>query len=448
MTGNLAGADADLWALVDAWLEGTATPAQKQQLEIRLAKEHQARLFYVAYLDLHAQLQWRTRGESRRERDRDPGSNMRRRPSRARWIRITLACSALAAMVMLVAWLLLKQPDQEETVDAALPAGCVAVLIDSRNTVWEDDMSLPREAGSALPPGRLKLRSGVVEVAFNGGGEVLLEGPADFDVAAADKAVLHRGKLTARVADGVAPFRVSTPGVVVTDRGGECGLLQEDGCTEIHVFGGQVAAEAADVKGGLPEKRLLPNTGTRVDPGRQILTEVPLNEEAFAALRPAIRATGATVRDGVYADTNYATASFLMVKNSIPGYSWESFLHFDLSGVKGKINKAFVRLTPVKLGQQLTNAVAFVPDNRWAETTITWNSKPVSGEAFAVWTAELEKAVEFDVTPYVQDALAGDKRLSLRIFAPQVTRGNSYVQYGSRKGGFEARPELSLIMAR
>jgi hypothetical protein len=87
-----------------------------------------------------------------------------------------------------------------------------------------------------------------------------------------------------------------------------------------------------------------------------------------------------------------------------------------------------------------------VPDNRWSETTITWDNKPASGEAFATWTAEVEKAVEFDVTHLVQEALAGDKQLSLRIFAPHMKRGNSYVQYGSRKGGFEARPELRLIM--
>jgi hypothetical protein len=350
-----------------------------------------------------------------------------------------------------VAALVLRRgPDEEEAVEVpAAPAGSVAVLIDTRDTVWEDDMALPTASGSALPPGRLKLRAGVVEVAFNGGGEVLLEGPAEFDLSAPDHGYLHRGKLTAKVAEGASPFRVSTPGVVVTDLGGECGLLQDDaGLTEIHVFAGQVGADPTDQQGGpLPGKRLPENTATRVDPMRQTMTPVPLNEQTFAALRPAIRATGATVRDGPYAGQNFATATGLMVKNSIPGYSWESFLRFDLNGVKGKVSKATVRLVPVKLGRSLTNAVAFVPDNRWAETTLTWDTKPASGPAFATWTAELEKAVEFDVTRLVQDALAGDRQLSLRIFAPQVTRGNSHVQYGSRKGGFEARPELRLVMA-
>src|SRR6202040_2040630 len=98
----------------------------------------------------------------------------------------------------------------------------VAVLIDNHNTVWEADMTLPTETGSALPPGRLKLKAGVVEVAFHGGGEVLLEGPADFDVRAADRGFLHRGKLTAKAPEGAPAFQVGMPGVMVTDLGGEC----------------------------------------------------------------------------------------------------------------------------------------------------------------------------------------------------------------------------------
>src|SRR5262249_34468143 len=106
------------------------------------------------------------------------------------------------------------------------PAGSGAVLIDKRNTIWEPDMTLPTGTGSALPPGRLKLRAGIVEVAFHGGGEVLLEGPADFDVRAPDRGFLHHGKLTATVPEGAPAFRLGMPGVVVTDLGGECGLLR------------------------------------------------------------------------------------------------------------------------------------------------------------------------------------------------------------------------------
>src|SRR4051812_3289814 len=62
----LPHADEELWTLVEALIEGSATPGQRDRLEARLEAEGPARQFYVAYLDLHAQLQWRTRGESAR----------------------------------------------------------------------------------------------------------------------------------------------------------------------------------------------------------------------------------------------------------------------------------------------------------------------------------------------------------------------------------------------
>src|SRR5262249_19220020 len=154
--------------------------------------------------------------------------------------RVAIAASLLVAGLLtlfLVArhgWEPSEAPDLTDA-----PAGSVAVLIDKSNTVWEKDTTLPLDPGSALPPGRLKLRAGVVEIAFHKGGEVLLEGPADFEVKAPDRAFLHHGKLTARVPEGAPAFQVGMPGVVVTDQGGECGLLRdESGLTQVHVFVG------------------------------------------------------------------------------------------------------------------------------------------------------------------------------------------------------------------
>jgi hypothetical protein len=445
---SLPDADSELWTLVEAFVEGDASAAQRERLEARLGAEAQARWFYVSYLDLHAHLQWRTRGEAA-----PPAKD----PLPRRWRLLsslssgTVAAALVLTVGIIIAVLHLRSvQDQEEILEVpAAPAGSVAVLIDSRDTVWEPDMALPTQTGSALRPGRLKLRAGVVEVAFHGGAEVLLEGPADFDVSAADRGFLHRGKLTAKVAGGATPLQLGMPSVTVTDSGGECGLLQEDaGSSEIHVFNGQVGADPTDALGQpLPPMRVAASSGVRVDALTQKITTVPLNEDTFARLRPEIRATGATVRDGTYADDNFSTAFRLMVKNSIPDYSWETFLRFDLGGVKGKVTKATVRIIPLRVGMPITNAVAFVPDNRWTETTLTWNTKPASGEAFATWIAEMDKPVEFDVTSLVQEALARDKLLSLRVFAPVMIRGNSFVQYGSRKGGFEARPELRLVTA-
>jgi hypothetical protein len=441
---HLPAGDEELWALVEAVVTGTATPAERDRLEARLRTEGPARAFYVAYLDLHAHLQWRTRGASA------PPARPAPRPRAARpWPsrRVFAALAALAAGLLVAVLAFRHGSDEGESPNLpGAPADSVAVLINNQDTVWEADMALPTETGSALPPGRLKLKAGVVEVAFHGGGEVLLEGPADFDVRGADRGFLHRGKLTAKVSEGAPAFRVGMPGVEVTDLSGECGLLRDNsGCTEVHVFEGEVGADLTDPQGQpVPGKRLAEKIAARVDPARRTITPVPLNEKAFANLRPEIRITDAAVRGGQFAGRNFGTAGQLMVKNSIPDYCWETFLRFDLSGVKAKVTEARVRLVPVRVGQPFDNAAALVADQGWGETTITWDNRPAGGPPFARWTVRQNEPVEFDVTRPVQEALAGNKKLSLRLFAPEYGRGKYFAQYGSRRGDADARPQLLL----
>ena len=60
---SLPPVDDELWSLVETFVAGAATQDERLRLETRLRSEPPTRLFYVAYLDLHAQLQWRTRGK-------------------------------------------------------------------------------------------------------------------------------------------------------------------------------------------------------------------------------------------------------------------------------------------------------------------------------------------------------------------------------------------------
>jgi hypothetical protein len=453
-TDKLPPADDALWALVEGVVADTATPADRARLEERLRADPQARLFYVAYLDLHAQLQWQTRGQSAR-----PGPAARAaRPSRRAVLLAVAGGVAAVAAAVLAALVIPRHPTEpDEAPDLSpVPAGAVAVLIDNSKSVWEAGTAQPTKTGSPLAPGRLKLKSGVAEVAFLGGGEVMLEGPAEFDVQSADDGFLHRGKLTARVADGAATLRIGVPGVVVSDAGGEYGLLRDAaGRTEVHVFAGKVGADPADnFPADLPATRpgrattFAGNGGARLDAATGTFVPIPLNTAAFARLRPEVWAADASVRGGQYADLNYGTAPLLMVKKSVEDYSWETFLRFDLAGVKGPVGAATVRLVPVRLGQPMVNAAAVVDDPQWGETTVTWDTKPGSGPAFATWTVYPGTPVAFDVTRQVQDALAGDKKLCLRVFAPNYKRGRAWVQYGSREGDPAARPQLLITPPR
>src|SRR5947207_3283569 len=175
----LPPANDELVSLIEAIVTGTATPAERDRLEAHLRADSQARLFYVSYLYVHAHLQWMTRGDSfplaESHSPRTSRTRQRGRPfhERLRWV---VAASLLLAVGLLTAVLIARHGSEEGEVPdlPGAPAGSVAVLIGNHNTVWEADMALPTGTGSALPPGRLKLRAGIVEVAFHGGGEVLL----------------------------------------------------------------------------------------------------------------------------------------------------------------------------------------------------------------------------------------------------------------------------------
>jgi hypothetical protein len=304
-------------------------------------------------------------------------------------------------------------------------------------------MALPVESGTVLPPGRVKLKSGHAEVAFLSGAVVLLEGPAEFDVHSASQGFLHRGRLLARVPERAHGFTLGAPGAIVSDQQGEIGLLVDDqGRAEVHVFEGEAVAIVPDAPAGTPGQRLQGRTGLRAVDPQHALTPLPIDERAFASLRPIVRVVDASVRGGMFAPQRLGAAPWLQVQNASADDTWEAFLRFDLRGVTGPVRTARVRLMPVNAGRSIEHAAAQVADSSWAETAITWNNRPSSQGRLAAWTVQKGQPVEFDVTRQVQDALRGDRQLTLRIFAPDDGGEHGWVLYGAREGPLEARPRL------
>jgi hypothetical protein len=136
---------------------------------------------------------------------------------------------------------------------------------------WADG----QEAPSAVPLGRTyELASGLVEIRYDTGATVILQGPCTYEVESARGGYLSLGKLTARVEtkgeggrgraeEDESPkseirnpkspfplppsaFVVRTPTAVVTDLGTEFGVeVDASGATQSHVFRGKVELRAA-----------------------------------------------------------------------------------------------------------------------------------------------------------------------------------------------------------
>ena len=92
--------------------------------------------------------------------------------------------------------------------------------------------------------------------------------------------------------------------------------------------------------------------------------------------------TATYVRDGsTYAGTNFGGAAQLQVKKGEVGWNREAYLRFDLSSA-GTIGSAKLRLfgrldntSAAGAGFRVFNS----SDTSWAETGVTWNSKPSAG---------------------------------------------------------------------
>jgi hypothetical protein len=92
-----------------------------------------------------------------------------------------------------------------------------------------------------LKPGRLELSRGVVEVTFNSGARVVLEGPAVMQLERSKRAFLESGRLTAEVPKAATGFVINTPRLNVVDIGTRFGLsVEAGGDTEVHVMQGLV----------------------------------------------------------------------------------------------------------------------------------------------------------------------------------------------------------------
>ena len=143
---------------------------------------------------------------------------------------------------------------------------------------------------------RFAIRSGLLEITYDTGAKVILQGPVTYEVESAAGGYLAVGKLTAKLEKKEEPgarneqslvsrssllipgssFAVRTPTAVVTDLGTEFGVeVDEKGFTKSHVFRGTVEVRTVSISGEISkDARILhPSDSAQVEThyGRQIV---------------------------------------------------------------------------------------------------------------------------------------------------------------------------------
>ncbi len=193
-----------------------------------------------------------------------------RRLSVASWAAMGWAMTALVLFVVILS----KNTRNDIVVRGPMPSQSpdtnIARFAADNQCRWSDSKNTPM-LGSPLGVGQqFSLESGLSQIRFNNGVNLIVEGPADFEFLSAKRISLYNGKLTARVPEQAVGFRVETPTVTVVDLGTEFGVsIDESGSTEVNCFVGAVVLDGPSTDNRATGKNASQKSGKTATPRPQ-----------------------------------------------------------------------------------------------------------------------------------------------------------------------------------
>ena len=120
----------------------------------------------------------------------------------------------------------------------------VAWLVNAHGCKWVKGFS---PSANMQADDFLKLESGLVQVRFSSGVDVLIEGPAELMLISDMSAKLNRGKVSVKVPKSMKGFEIFSPQGRVLDLGTEFGVtVSDEGVMDVVVFDGEVETFVGD----------------------------------------------------------------------------------------------------------------------------------------------------------------------------------------------------------
>ncbi|MCM8539799.1 MAG: FecR domain-containing protein [Lentisphaeraceae bacterium] len=115
----------------------------------------------------------------------------------------------------------------------------IVTVTNNLEASWQYDINSPLKAG------RYKLESGFTKLTFSSGADVLIEGPADFEIVNNMHLILTDGKVVADVSPSAHGFKIDTLNSNTIDLGTKFAVATDkSGATEIHVIQGLVKSKS------------------------------------------------------------------------------------------------------------------------------------------------------------------------------------------------------------
>jgi hypothetical protein len=274
-----------------AYVSGHASPEQVEELTHLLREDDQALDYYLEYLDLHAGLAvddapWSDVSPtcasyvSGSHEFPAAGKAAEGKSAACKWA-MTAVAAGLVAALLLAGMLVVKNRSTAPDDSGTKRDDYLAVMTDASDAVWKTGSHVPRDVGEAVGRVPVELVSGRAEFQFDSGARVAIAGPALLEFLSRNRARLHRGRLTALVAESARGFTVEFDGAEVVDQGTEFALNCEDPSTaEVHVFDGEVLVRP-DRRPGRSSLRLAANDTKRVLIGPGLIEDALFETERF-----------------------------------------------------------------------------------------------------------------------------------------------------------------------
>jgi len=245
---------ADLLDLFDDYIAGELNEDGISRLNDLLVKDEHARRCFILYSRTHTDLYAVARANrashaalsalatlsSDPNKETQPSSAEPERstqqalpqPFRRNSLRTWLAPLATAAMLIVGVFVY-----QSQTSAVSVQ---IAWIQNAQNCKWHLDLP---PTGDMYSGRSLQLESGLVEIGFESGASIILQGPATLELLTANSARLRFGKLAAKVPKSAHGFTVLSPEGKIIDLGTEFVMsVAKNGSTEVYVDKGEVQA--------------------------------------------------------------------------------------------------------------------------------------------------------------------------------------------------------------
>ncbi len=312
--------------LLNALCEETITPEQASRLESIVQSSRRARDRYLAYMSLDAELHWELAaatpggcpgnlplplgegrgegswaddptslplplGEGRGEGSCEEGTSqspilgflgdigkqgidLSSKPTRFSMLVAAAVIGSLLTLLAIWAAPLYRKGNRPQP-GPTPPPDYVARLTRTVDCQWKEIRTAPVRGAHLRVGQQLALDGGLVEIVFDSGAKVILEGPGVLAIVSTTAARLERGKLVAMVSDAASGFTIRTPDALLRDLGTEFGVeIDRSGRTSLCVFQGAVSVETPDA----------PNIpSTIVSAGQAVRVETALGTAVLAA---------------------------------------------------------------------------------------------------------------------------------------------------------------------